>query len=142
MPQQNTTEHSAGASAVGNPTIPGELHARIRTLIAHCVDVLNASDSDHPEFLDCCADTVELFWNEEAEIKAVARALGIQTEDPAFLNQYRCERCGEEWENEDAVKCNDRCPRCRAETEPFASEELKDTAGINQAAASPEGGAS
>jgi hypothetical protein len=40
-----------------------------------------------------------------------------------FRNYYRCD-CGEEWEDEWSCTCNDRCPACRTETEPYNSEDL------------------
>ena len=41
-----------------------------------------------------------------------------------YLNHYKCAECGTEWDDEWDCMCNDRCPVCRAETEPYASEEL------------------
>jgi len=37
-----------------------------------------------------------------------------------FLNQYRCV-CGEEWEDVWSCACDDRCPVCRTEMEPYRS---------------------
>lgn len=37
---------------------------------------------------------------------------------------YRCP-CGCEWEDEWDCLCNDRCPECNAEIEPYAHEELE-----------------
>lgn len=39
-----------------------------------------------------------------------------------FHNFYHC-NCGEEWSDWWSCACNDRCPRCNKETEPFESEE-------------------
>ena len=39
-----------------------------------------------------------------------------------FRNHYR--HCGQEWEDEWDCMCNDECPVCGAEIEPFESEEL------------------
>ncbi len=41
-----------------------------------------------------------------------------------YLNRYKCERCSEEWEDQWDCMCNDRCPVCNAEIEPFESEDL------------------
>lgn len=43
-----------------------------------------------------------------------------------FLNHYHCP-CGEEWDDEHSCTCNDRCPKCNAEIEPFDSEDLSPT---------------
>lgn len=43
---------------------------------------------------------------------------------PAFRNAYRCDACGEEWTDEWSCMCNDKCPGCNAEVEPFESEEI------------------
>lgn len=41
-----------------------------------------------------------------------------------FLNRYRCEECGESWARVWSHTCNDRCPGCRRETEPFRSDDI------------------
>ena len=48
----------------------------------------------------------------------------VQDKDAWFLNHYRCPDCKEEWEDEWDCMCNDRCPVCNAEIEPYSSEEL------------------
>ena len=40
-----------------------------------------------------------------------------------YRNFYRCP-CGCEWADEWDCMCNDRCPDCDAECEPFDSEEV------------------
>ena len=48
----------------------------------------------------------------------------IPTEDEErFTNHYHCERCNTEWEDTWSCTCNDRCPECNAETEPYTSED-------------------
>ena len=37
---------------------------------------------------------------------------------------YHCSECGEEWTDEWSCTCNDRCPKCNAETPPYSSEEI------------------
>jgi hypothetical protein len=50
----------------------------------------------------------------------------FEAEEPPtwFRNSYRCDQCGEGWEDEWDCACNDRCPKCNAEIEPFESEEI------------------
>lgn len=39
-----------------------------------------------------------------------------------WLNHYLCP-CGEEWEDEWDCQCNDRCPSCNKEVEPYISDD-------------------
>jgi len=41
-----------------------------------------------------------------------------------FINYYECSECGEVWRNEDDCICNDKCPNCGNEIEPFKSKEI------------------
>jgi hypothetical protein len=47
-----------------------------------------------------------------------------------FRNYYRC--CGSEWQNNFAwsTTCPDRCQKCKANVEPYKSEELCPTCGV------------
>ena len=47
-----------------------------------------------------------------------------------YRKYYRCS-CGHEWQDEWDCLCNDRCPKCNAEIEPYAHEELETEADIN-----------
>ena len=38
-----------------------------------------------------------------------------------YLNQYRCPNCQTEWEDVWDCGCNDRCPDCNKEIEPYES---------------------
>lgn len=39
-------------------------------------------------------------------------------------NHYRCPNDGSEWQDAWSCTCNDKCPACNAEIEPYFSEEL------------------
>ncbi len=41
-----------------------------------------------------------------------------------FLNYYRCPHDGTQWHDTWTCQCNDRCPTCDAEIEPYDSEDL------------------
>jgi hypothetical protein len=41
-----------------------------------------------------------------------------------YTNFYRCSECGTEWQDEWDCTCNDRCPTCNAEIEPYKSEDI------------------
>jgi rubrerythrin len=43
-----------------------------------------------------------------------------------FLNYYSCKDCGYRWNDKWDCKCNDKCPSCNKEIEPYASVELLD----------------
>jgi uncharacterized protein with PIN domain len=43
---------------------------------------------------------------------------------PRFTNFYR--HCGEEWQDQWDSMCNDRCPECNKEIEPYKSEDVPD----------------
>ena len=43
---------------------------------------------------------------------------------PWFRNYYECPDDGEEWEDEHSCQCNDRCPSCNKEIEPYKSDTL------------------
>jgi len=40
-----------------------------------------------------------------------------------FINYYRCPNDGKKWVDVWSCCCNDRCPTCRAEIEPYKSVE-------------------
>jgi len=44
-----------------------------------------------------------------------------------FLNHYNCPICGTIWTDEWDCQCDDRCPKCNAEIEPFHSEKIEPT---------------
>ena len=41
-----------------------------------------------------------------------------------YRKYYRCSECGHEWQDEWDCLCNDRCPKCNAEIEPYDYEDL------------------
>lgn len=43
-----------------------------------------------------------------------------------FINHYYCEDCDEEWSSEWDCACDDHCPQCWREIEPFDSDEVED----------------
>jgi len=45
-------------------------------------------------------------------------------EPEKFRNYYRCPNDGTEWDDAWSCACNDKCPACNAEIEPYDSEEL------------------
>jgi len=51
-----------------------------------------------------------------------------------FVNYYECPRCLTAWSSRDDCTCNDRCPDCNDEIEPYNSEEIpiRDFASISQ----------
>lgn len=47
----------------------------------------------------------------------------LPNEEFYFLNRYK--HCGQVWEDHWSCACNDRCPICNAEIEPFESHQYK-----------------
>src|ERR1700720_555312 len=41
-----------------------------------------------------------------------------------YLKYYECSECGTMWTDEWSCTWNDRCPKCRAETEPHDDKDL------------------
>jgi len=41
---------------------------------------------------------------------------------------YCCSECGHEWEDAWDCLCNDRCPECNVEIEPYDWEEVEEEA--------------
>ena len=39
-------------------------------------------------------------------------------------NYYECSECGTKWTDEGDCMCNDRCPKCSSEIEPYDSVDL------------------
>jgi len=46
-------------------------------------------------------------------------------QETIWQNKYECSECGERWEDEWSCPCNDRCPCCNAEIEPYESTETQ-----------------
>ena len=44
-----------------------------------------------------------------------------------FRNHYDCPVCGTTWTDEWNCACNDRCPKCNTEIEPYDSKEIGPT---------------
>ena len=44
-----------------------------------------------------------------------------------YRNFYECSECGTKWTDKWDCMCNDRCPKCRCETEPYDSVEIGPT---------------
>jgi len=43
-----------------------------------------------------------------------------------YINHYHCEGCNIDWQTIWDCACNDKCPHCNTEHEPFKSDELID----------------
>jgi hypothetical protein len=64
-------------------------------------------------------DTADIYRNERGELWPHDE----QVKQAWFLNHYRCSDCGETWSDAWSCTCNDRCPNCDTETEPYESED-------------------
>ena len=41
-----------------------------------------------------------------------------------YINHYYCETCNIHWDDEWDCMCNDRCPKCNKEIQPYASDDI------------------
>lgn len=41
-----------------------------------------------------------------------------------FTNFYECPACGTTWTDEWSYMCDDRCPKCNVEVQPYHSVEI------------------
>jgi len=60
--------------------------------------------------------------DEESTVAPHAWIAAEQKDNIKFVNHYVCE-CGHEWEDEWDCACNDRCPACNKEIEPYISDD-------------------
>lgn len=64
----------------------------------------------------------------------VAKTVGLETVDTTmservemiYQNHFFCPVDGAQWDDEWDSMCNDRCPECDAEIEPYLSVDLRD----------------
>lgn len=85
--------------------------------------ILNISSLD-PVLADCsCGKWVIRGSAALLKSEVVDRWMGHLPPPPRFLNQYR--HCDVEWDDVWPCSCNDRCPVCNKEIEPYRSEELE-----------------
>jgi len=66
-------------------------------------------------------------WSKGQSLELWLRQSKEAQERKWYMNHYRCSECGTEWDDEWDCMCDDRCPRCNAEIEPYASEEVEVT---------------
>ena len=48
----------------------------------------------------------------------------LKEEKQMFMNYYRCPICKHEWEDQWDATCNDKCPNCNKEIEPYKWENI------------------
>jgi hypothetical protein len=59
------------------------------------------------------------------EITKMINTVEAEPEKPlTHRNYYRCPHDDAEWRDEWSCSCNDRCPTCRAEIEPYLTEDV------------------
>jgi len=49
----------------------------------------------------------------------------MEKEIKGFIIYYKCPYCETEWTDEWDFVCNDKCPKCNKEIEPYKHEEVK-----------------
>lgn len=86
--------------------------------VMHYLDISDELESvEIKKVNDCYAVTTD--YNEKiADMQYEARVA-------MFRNHYQCD-CGEEWSDEWSAMCNDKCPECNSEIEPYESEDIEE----------------
>ena len=59
---------------------------------------------------------------ENVDATPIKETLPGEAPEPRFTNYYR--HCGQEWNDQWSSMCNDRCPECNHEIEPYKSEDI------------------
>jgi len=109
---------------------------RISLLMVEALDY-EAEAFDKDEAVNA-ADLVDWFaaWRERAKAvvrtealpTGVAACADVESEEPTrYRNRYR--HCGQDWGDTWSCACNDKCPVCNAEIEPFESERILEAEG-------------
>jgi hypothetical protein len=70
----------------------------------------------------CDADTED----DEDDDNGACKQCGVERAVVGFINYYR--HCGTKWSDQWSCMCNDECPRCGGEIEPYDSDELREEA--------------
>lgn len=52
---------------------------------------------------------------------AVVEGVDFAEDSTRYVNFYHCDKCDVDWESIWSCMCNDRCPYCRTEIEPYQS---------------------
>lgn len=75
-----------------------------------------ATPEDMREHCECCAN--------ELELGQIGKCDSCQqsAEPEMFTNHYLC-NCGAVWQGTWSAMCNDKCPKCNKETQPFISDD-------------------
>lgn len=81
------------------------------------MEQLGVADDPCEEAFDACFE--HLLECSEAYLEES----DAEEEKQQFLNKYACP-CGETWEDQWSCACNDRCPSCNKEIEPYVSVKL------------------
>lgn len=66
-----------------------------------------------------------LFHANEIAIAKIKSEADMSNYAYNYQNHYHCPNDGTSWDDEWECMCNDRCPKCRAEIEPYMSIELR-----------------
>lgn len=64
-------------------------------------------------------DDYVLEFQRMSAIEEALEALGIER---VYINHYRCEYCGTEWEDQWSCACDDECPGCGRDISPYSFE--------------------
>lgn len=80
------------------------------------------------EWLGRVYQTDGLYSDNAGRIRTLTNALtrwNLVELEQEYVNSYRCPDDGTEWEDTWTATCNDRCPTCNKEIEPYASVDVE-----------------
>jgi hypothetical protein len=90
---------------------------------------INTDKEWSPETTEAIAEVVNDYRRNAVEMNE-GEDSEEEEEEGSYLNHYRHTDCpvqpGVEWDDTHSCMCNDRCPACDAEIEPYDSDDLDD----------------
>jgi hypothetical protein len=92
-----------------------ESHTTKACTTGHCEHFADVSEMDNDEINELCESL-----NVDFEIKEGEEDQG------RYTNHYLCPNDNTRWDDDWSSTCNDRCPDCDAEIEPYASTDNRD----------------
>ena len=63
-------------------------------------------------------------WVWVDDVSIWAGAVDSDGEPCRCINHYHCDNCDTEWEDNWSCACNDHCPKCNREIEPYETQDL------------------
>ena len=98
--------------------------------ILEAITVRIADVTSNREWGEAIGQPIETILNQPGQVARIIPKHKVRNYEPVdgdeanYLNYYR--HCGVEWSDVWSCMCNDRCPECNCEIEPYESKDLTD----------------